>query len=129
MSIKISVSPGEVVDKIVILQIKQERIGNPGKLRNINTELALLRKQWAAAYEPCDELETLTVELKQLNEQLWVIENDIRECERRQQFDDKFIQLARAVYLTNDQRAAVKRQVNELFGSEIIEEKSYAVSR
>jgi len=121
------VSAGEVVDKITILRIKQERISDPDKLKNIGNELRALEEAFGAyAASPPAQLEVLTQQLQAVNEELWVIEDDIRDCERAQDFGPRFIELARAVYHTNDRRAQLKRQVNEALGSTLVEEKSYA---
>ena len=126
MALRIAVAPGEVIDKITILEIKSERITDATKLRNINHELDVLSRELSAAVSESDQLNALKADLKSVNEQLWVIEDDIRDCERSKNFGPKFIELARAVYITNDKRAALKRQINELLNSNIFEEKSYA---
>ena len=120
------IAPGELIDKITILEIKSERIEDPAKLVNVETELKTLaatRDQHIAA---SDEMAALTASLKSINEELWVIEDDIRDCERNGDFGETFIGLARAVYRTNDRRADVKKQINILLGSSLVEEKSYA---
>jgi post-segregation antitoxin (ccd killing protein) len=124
--ILVEVAPGELIDRMTILVIKTERIADAAKLANVRIELETL--QWArdAGVPASDELDRLTAELKAVNEKLWEIEDDIRDCERAQDFGSRFIELARAVYVTNDQRAALKRQINDLLGSRIVEEKSYA---
>ena len=119
-------APGELVDKITILEIKTERIQDAGKLKNVRLELETLAAARDQALAPSPELATLTAELKRMNEALWDIEDQIRDCERREDFGPEFIRLARAVYHSNDRRAAVKRQINERLGSALIEEKSYA---
>ena len=125
-TIPIEIAPGELIDKITILEIKLERMTDPDKLANVKVEWEVLTASRDAHATPSDELAALTTELKTINEALWVIEDDIRDCERDKDFGDKFIELARAVYKTNDKRAAVKRQINELLGSSLVEEKSYA---
>jgi hypothetical protein len=125
-SIYVEIAPGELVDKITILEIKRARISQPDKLRNVAVELATLEEARAKAMPPSDELRRLTDQLREVNEALWVIEDDIRECERQGNFGTQFIELARSVYRQNDKRAALKRQINDLLGSKIIEEKSYA---
>ena len=125
-SIRIDISPGELIDRITILEIKSERIVDPVKLTNVRNELGILERAKAQTLEDSVELTTLSTRLTQTNIALWEIEDDIRECERQQDFTAKFIELARSVYRTNDQRSAVKRQINELCGSQLIEEKSYA---
>ena len=125
-SVSVEVSPGELIDKITILEIKLERISEAVKQRNVKAEWETLTAAHDAAIEPLDKLERLTADLKQINERLWEIEDDIRECERDKNFGDKFIELARGVYLNNDRRSRVKHQINKLLGSNLIEEKSYA---
>lgn len=124
--LQVEVSPGELIDKITILEIKAERIADPGKLANVHRELRSLTATREEALEPSPELEEFTAELRRINERLWEIEDDIRDCERNGDFGERFIELARAVYRTNDRRAAAKRSINELLGSELIEEKDYA---
>lgn len=119
-------SPGELIDKITILEIKAERIADPGKLANVHRELRSLTATRDEELAPSPELDEFTAELRRINESLWEIEDDIRDCERNGDFGDRFIELARAVYRTNDRRAAAKRQINELLGSELVEEKDYA---
>ena len=115
-------SGGELLDKITILQIKQERIADAAKRANVTTELEALA---AIAVAAMRQAAALLAELKQVNEALWEIEDQIRDKEREGEFDARFIELARAVYVTNDQRAAVKRQINQALGSALVEEKSY----
>ncbi|MGA0266058.1 MAG: DUF6165 family protein [Lysobacterales bacterium] len=124
-NIRVPVSPGEVLDKITILEIKSERMTDPQKLVNVRLELELLIRTWREAVTEDDTVQRIHAELKQINEALWVIEDDIRDKERLKEFDDRFIELARSVYVTNDQRAAAKKALNLHLGSEIIEEKSY----
>ncbi len=123
--ILVPISPGELLDKITILQIKSERIDDPSKLANVNTELQLLSEVWREAVTPDATIESLRDELKRINEALWQIEDDIRDEERHRRFGERFIELARAVYVTNDQRAEAKKKVNLHLGSKIVEEKSY----
>ena len=125
-TLHVPVSVGEVIDKITILEIKQERIPDPAKLENIRRELTMLQEVVKAEIQPSNELDALHAKLKGINEELWQIEDDIRDKERAKSFDDEFVRLARAVYVTNDQRAAAKRDINELLGSTLVEEKSYA---
>ncbi len=125
MSILAPISAGELVDKITILRVKAERIGDAAKEANVRKELALLEGIAAEKLTPSAELDRLTAELTEINAALWDIEEGKRACERTQDFGPEFIQLARRVYLDNDKRAAVKRQINSLSGSEIFEEKSY----
>jgi peptidoglycan hydrolase CwlO-like protein len=123
--IRIPISPGELLDKITILQIKAERINDPAKVANVKTELDMLSKVWNKAVEVDAEISALTAELKSVNEALWEIEDDIRDEERNKQFGERFIELARAVYVTNDERANAKKKVNLHLNSTIVEEKSY----
>ena len=124
--LQVEVSAGELVDKITILEIKAERIADPDKLANVHRELRRLTAARSEAIESSAELDDLSAELRRINERLWEIEDDIRDCERKSDFDERFIELARAVYRTNDRRAAAKRRINELLGSELVEEKDYA---
>jgi Family of unknown function (DUF6165) len=125
-SVVIETAPGELIDKIAILEIKAERIADPDKLRNVQTELGTLRTARDRTIVPSDDLASLTAELRSVNEALWSIEDEIRECEQAGDFGPRFIQLARSVYKNNDHRAALKRRINERLGSQIVEEKSYA---
>ncbi|HJN12492.1 MAG: DUF6165 family protein [Pirellulaceae bacterium] len=125
-TIPVETAPGELIDKITILEIKAERIQDAEKVRNVQVELQTLANARDQAISATAELEELTVQLKSANQQLWDIEDDIRDCEREKDFGDKFIQLARSVYRSNDRRAALKREINELLGSHLIEEKSYS---
>ncbi|MEO1493850.1 MAG: DUF6165 family protein [Pseudomonadota bacterium] len=124
-AVTIEIAPGELIDKITILKIKSERIENAEKVANVRVELETLSASRDAALPASEELTRLTAALKSVNEELWVIEDDIRDCERAGDFGPEFIRLARAVYKTNDRRAALKREINELLGSRLIEEKSY----
>jgi hypothetical protein len=123
--INIEVAPGELIDKITILEIKDERIKDAAKLANVRTELATLIAARDQAVDSSQALDHFTAGLKQVNEALWEIEDEIRVCERDGDFGPRFIKLARAVYHQNDRRAALKRQINDLLGSRLIEEKSY----
>lgn len=129
MTIQVPVSWGELIDKIAILEIKSERISDAAKLVNVRAELAALAGVRDANL-PSDQkvladLATLTADIKKVNEALWEIEDDIRDCERDKDFGPRFVELARSVYKTNDRRAALKRDINTLLGSELVEEKSY----
>ena len=120
------VSPGELIDKITILEIKQERIKDVDKVKNVNLELELLESLWdGSVYQSSALVVKKRAELKFINEELWVIEDDLRLKESKAEFDRDFIELARSVYLTNDRRASVKREINLEVGSKLIEEKSY----
>ena len=124
-NIQVPVSPGEVLDKITILEIKSERITDPDKVANVRIELELLRGSWKAAIEEDEVIRDLHARLREINEILWEIEDDIRDKERAGEFDARFIELARAVYVTNDRRSEVKKKLNLHLGSQIIEQKSY----
>ena len=125
MNVNVEISIGEFFDKITILEIKKERIANADKLVNINNELDglndLLGQLSFSRADVADEVS----ELKKINEALWVIEDDIREKESQKAFDDRFVELARAVYVTNDKRSEIKRDINLKLGSDFVEEKSY----
>ena len=123
--IMIPISPGELLDKITILEIKSERIESAEKKANVNKELSMLNQIWSDAVSEDADLSTMRKELKTINEALWVIEDDIRDEERDKRFADRFIELARSVYVTNDQRADVKKRINLHLKSDIVEEKSY----
>jgi hypothetical protein len=125
-SIKTEISLGELIDKITILEIKSERILDAKKLENIWQELHALREALKDAIEISPELYSLMKELKDANEALWEIEDLIREKEREKIFDTIFINLARSIYFKNDLRYQIKRAINELLGSRLVEEKSYA---
>jgi transcriptional regulator of nitric oxide reductase len=121
----VPVSPGEVLDKITILEIKSERISDPEKVVNVRRELALLQETWGNSIRDDEVIRRLHAQLKEINEALWEIEDDIRDKERLREFDERFIELARAVYVTNDRRSQVKKELNLHLGSGIVEEKSY----
>ena len=125
MVVRIPVSWGELFDKMTILKIKQDRISDGRKLINIVRELESLEEACRARQPLADGVDALVSELRRVNESLWDIEDEIRRCERDGDFSQRFIDLARSVYRTNDERAALKRQINMLLGSELIEEKSY----
>jgi hypothetical protein len=124
-SVLIEASPGEVVDKITILEIKSERITDPGKLESVRRELDALRLARDRAIAPRESLLELSAELRSVNETIWKVEDEIRICERQGDFGPRFIELARSVYKNNDQRAALKRRINEQLGSRIVEVKSH----
>jgi len=119
------VSYGELIDKITILEIKSERIADAAKLANVRDELQLLNDLWARDPASHTDIAAERADLKRINEALWEIEDEIRVKERDQAFDARFIELARAVYHTNDKRAAIKRAINLKLGSRLVEEKSY----
>ena len=125
MQLQVPVSVGEVLDKITILQIKLARISDSAKRANVQNELDALLPLVAGDAFTTNQMQGLVAELKAVNEALWDIEDDIREKEAAKSFDAEFIKLARAVYVTNDKRAEIKKQINLETGSALIEEKSY----
>ena len=125
MQLQVPVSVGEVLDKITILQIKLAHISDANKRVNIQNELDALLPLVAGDVFTTVEMQGLMAELKSVNEALWDIEDDIREKEAAKSFDAEFIKLARAVYVTNDKRAEIKKQINLATGSALIEENSY----
>ena len=122
----VPISPGELIDKITILEIKSQRMTDAAKLHNVRTELALLNATWQASPFSQTDISAEWTGLRDVNAALWDIEDDIRDQEREGAFDARFIELARAVYVTNDERAAIKRRINTKLGSVLVEEKSYA---
>jgi len=126
MKILVEIAPGELIDKLTILDIKLEKIKDESKLANIRLEHAVLMKAFRNSIKETDQLKALIANLKHVNTMLWTIEDSIREQERAATFGEVFLKLARSVYRTNDQRAAIKREINELLNSAIVEEKSYA---
>ena len=125
-TITVEIAPGELIDKIAILEIKLARIKDAAKLRNIRAEWETLTRARDAAIAPSAAIAAETTALKRANETLWDVEDQIRDCERNKDFGPRFVALARSVYVTNDERARLKRRINELLGSRLIEEKSYA---
>lgn len=123
--ISVPVSFGELIDKITILEIKSERMDDANKVANVRHELTLLEKTWSDNAANSADVSNARARLKAVNESLWEIEDDIRVKESRRTFDDEFVELARAVYVTNDQRAKIKKEINVALGSELVEEKSY----
>ena len=125
MNVNVEISIGEFFDKITILEIKKERISNADKLVNINKELDGLNTLLTQLPFSRDDVAQEVSELRKINESLWEIEDDIREKESQKAFDGRFIELARAVYITNDKRSDIKRDINLKLGSDFVEEKSY----
>ena len=126
MEIQINISIGELIDKITILQIKKEKIKNLEKVKKVSYELELLENSLNSLQtSKTEELRDLMKELKKINQKLWVIEDDIRLLEKNKQFEKEFIELARSVYKTNDERFNVKNRINKLFSSNVEEVKSY----
>jgi len=122
----VPVSPGELIDRITILEIKSQRITDPAKLHNVRTELALLTDTWKASPYAATGIAAEWTALRDVNAKLWDVEDRIRDKERDGSFDAEFIELARAVYIYNDARAAIKKKINTRLGSPLVEEKSYA---
>jgi len=123
--ILVPISPGELLDKITILRIKSARIGDAAKLANVRHELALLEQTWAASVPQGAAIAADEQALEAVNAKLWDIEDRIRDEEHAQRFGERFIELARAVYICNDERAAIKKRINVALGSALVEEKSY----
>ena len=123
---QVPISWGELFDKITILQIKLENLTSKNALENVEQELIKLQSILTQNGSKTMKTIQLEGELRQTNQQLWDIEDKIRDKERTNSFGDEFIQLARSVYITNDERSRIKRKINELLGSELVEEKSYA---
>jgi hypothetical protein len=122
----VPISPGELIDKITILEIKSQRMTDAAKLHNVRTELSLLGDTWKASPFSATDISEEWAGLRDVNAKLWDIEDRIRDKERDGRFDPEFIELARAVYFTNDERAAIKKRINTRLGSSLVEEKSYA---
>lgn len=123
--IQVPVSFGELLDKLSILEIKRDRIDDPGKLANVAREHAALLSVWRQAPQSALDITALSGELRAVNERLWDIEDAVRDKEAAQSFDDDFVRLARSVYIQNDERARIKRAINLALGSLLVEEKSY----
>jgi hypothetical protein len=122
----VPISPGELIDKITILEIKSQRMTDATKLHNVRTELSLLSDTWKASPFSATDISAEWAGLRDVNGKLWDIEDRIRDKERDGLFDAEFVELARAVYVTNDERAAIKKKINTRLGSALVEEKSYA---
>ena len=123
--ILVPVSPGELLDKITILRIKSVRMGDAAKLANVRLELGLLEQQWRSALPAGVDLTSEERALEAVNAKLWDVEDLLRDQEAEKRFDARFIELARAVYFNNDERAAIKKRINIKLGSALVEEKSY----
>ena len=126
MTILIQVSPGELIDKMTILEVKLDHMSDPAKLANVRREHDMIKQTFRDNVADTPTLAKLIVELKATNLALWTIEDDIRDHERKGNFGESFVALARSVYRTNDQRSALKRRINVLLDSAIVEEKSYS---
>jgi hypothetical protein len=125
MSVCVEISYGELIDKITILEIRERHAADPLRRRNVMQELTLLKERRRTSLPEDPRLDELQARLRDVNARLWDIEDRLREKERDQAFDPEFIELARSVYRTNDLRSKIKRDVNELFESRLIEEKLY----
>ena len=125
MVINVPISWGDLVDKITILEIKMDRIHDEKKRDNIDKELQALKIVFDQGCKCPEKIKQVKAKLRGVNEQLWDIEDDIRKCEREKDFSQRFIDLARSVYMSNDRRAALKREINFILKSELLEEKSY----
>jgi hypothetical protein len=127
-AIAIEVSPGELLDRLTILEIKLERLGEPAR-HNVEVEWRELRRSETESIPGSVDLQRLRGELRTVNEKLWDVEDALRVCERRADFGNRFVELARSVYRLNDERTALKRRINTFLGSPLQEEKSYGVGR
>jgi Family of unknown function (DUF6165) len=125
MSLLAPISVGELLDKLSILELKAAALADPARRANVQRELAALDAVRRRDVAPLPQLDALYRDLQEVNRRLWQVEDELREHERAGRFDNSFIGLARSVYRENDRRAALKRRINELTGSEIVEEKSY----
>ena len=125
LAVKVEISPGELIDKITILEIKARRLSDPGQKFNVSTELEGLTTARDKALPATEALDDLTDRLREVNEDLWAVEEDLRGCEASGDFGPGFVALARTVYQLNDGRAALKRRINLLLGSRLMEEKSH----
>jgi len=128
-AVLVPVSPGELIDKLTILEIKHERMTDPAKLTHVRAELDLLEKKFAELVTLESRLVSLRIELKAINEKLWEVEDQIRLCEKSSDFGDRFVKLARSVYIHNDSRFALKAKINQLLNSQIAEQKEYGSTR
>lgn len=125
MRIEVEISPGELLDKISILELKVELLSDSTKLANVRRELAALSTVRQRQIPAAARLDELVRELASINRKLWRVEDALRDCEQRKHFGEEFVELARSVYLANDARCAIKRAIDEFLGSNIVEEKSY----
>jgi hypothetical protein len=125
MSVSVEISYGELIDKITILEIKERQVAEPARRRNVMQELTLLKDRRLASLPEDPRLDELQAQLRDVNQRLWEIEDRLREKERDKAFDPEFIELARSVYRTNDVRSRIKRQINDMFASGVVEEKLY----
>ena len=121
----VEVSVGELLDKISILEIKQEKIKDPNKLKFIKDEYSILKEQLNTNVKSTDEINKLYKSLKEINSKLWIIEDEKRLCEKEKRFDERFIKLSRDIHFLNDERAKIKFEINTLMDSNIKEIKEY----
>lgn len=121
----VEISPGELLDKLTILQLKSEKIDVVEKLNNVLNERNILQETWVKSPFASFNVESQIKELYDINSVIWNLEDLLRDKERTKQFDDEFITAARSVYVSNDKRAKIKKEINEILGSNVIEEKSY----
>jgi hypothetical protein len=126
MSISVKISAGELLDKITILVIKLEKMSDPAKLSNVRKEYDMLMDVYRNEIVESHDLIVLRDRLKQLNQRIWDTEDEIRDFEKRKDFGERFVELARTAYLTNDRRSSTKREINDLLKSTLVEEKSYS---
>jgi hypothetical protein len=126
VNVLVEIAPGELLDKLTILNIKLKRITDPAKLANVRIEHDVLTAVKAETIASDPELEALVEQLEEINGRIWILEDDIRDLERAKDFGARFVEIARLVYRTNDERAATKKTINERLNSRIVEEKSYA---
>lgn len=124
--ILIPVAPGELIDKITILKIKSERMSDSDKLANVRRELEILKAEQHRHIPNAPQIIEMQMRLENVNGRIWDLEDTIRDCERNKNFGELFLETARAIYRTNDERAAIKKEINLHLGSHIVEEKSYA---
>jgi len=125
-AVAVPVSPGKLIDKLSILEIKTERMNDPEKVSRVRKELALLQKTLDESMIPEQAILPLRAELKEVNEKLWEVEDEIRRCDKAMDFGDRFVELARSVYRYNDSRSGLKAKINELLNSPIAEQKDYS---
>lgn len=124
-TILVPIAPAELLDKVAILEVKEKKISDPEKLKNVRYELELLRRLVKNHIAHLPKIDTLFAKLRELSETGWDIEDGKRDCERRKDFGPDFIEFARGAFKNNDERAAVKKEINLILGSKIVEEKSY----
>lgn len=124
-NILVPISPGEILDKITILQLKSEKIVDERKLQNVLIEMKILQETWQNSLFVSQDLDAQIKNLYQINSVIWDLEDLLRNKEKEKRFDEEFVDAARSIYVSNDKRARIKKEINEFLGSNIIEEKSY----